>query len=300
MAPNRRLNHVAVSLDEAIERFLAQLAADRSPHTVRSYGADLAQLASVAEEHKIRTPNALTPDVVRLFLRRFAKTPITRARKLSACNAFSRFLIRQKLAKHDLCAGLEAPIRRKRLPKDISPEQARELIESESGPFTLRNRAILEILYGAGLRASEVVGLNLEDIELKERMASVKGKGRKERIVFYGESCADSIAAYLASERPQTGTSALFVNQKGNRLTQRTIQHIVARRRALVGLSPDVSPHSLRHSFATHMLTGGADLKTVQQLLGHESLETTQVYTHISVERLRKVVASKHPKGKRR
>lgn len=289
-----------ISLDEAIDRFLAQLAADRSPHTVRSYGVDLAQLASVAEEQKVRTPGSLTPDTVRLFLRRFAKTPVTRARKLSACKAFARFLIRQKLTKHDICAGLEAPIRKKRLPKDISPEQANELLECEYGPFPLRDRAILEMLYGAGLRASEVVGLNLEDLELKERSARVKGKGRKERIVFFGETCADAIATYLASERPQTGTSALFINDKGKRLTQRTVQNIVARRRALVGLSPDVSPHSLRHSFATHMLTGGADLKTVQQLLGHESLETTQVYTHVSVERLRKVVAAKHPKGKRK
>ncbi len=291
---------MGVTLDEAIDQFLASLAAGRSPHTVRSYASDLAQLAAIASEAGATAPNQLTEDVVRGYLRRYAKTPVTRARKLSAAKGFSRFLVRIGLAEQDVCAGLDAPIRRTRLPKDVSPEQASALVEAEVGRFPLRDRAILELLYGAGLRASEVVKLDLGDLELRERSARVMGKGRKERIVFYGTSCADAIAAYLSAERKAGSSQALFVNQQGKRLGQRTLQNIVARRRALAGVSHDVTPHSLRHSFATHLLTGGADLKTVQQLLGHESLETTQVYTHVSIERLRKVIATKHPKGRRR
>ncbi|MCW5945897.1 MAG: tyrosine recombinase XerC [Fimbriimonadales bacterium] len=289
---------VKTTLDEAIDRFLAHLSADRSAHTVRSYGSDLAQLAAVAAESGISKASDLTPDAVRAFLRKTARTPVTRARKLSSAKAFSKFMVKTGMASQDVCSGLDAPIARKRLPKDISPEQAAQLVEAEVGKCPLRDRAILELLYGAGLRASEVVGLNLEDLELRDRSARVMGKGRKERIVFYGESCANAIADYLESERGTGGSPALFVNRQGKRLGQRTLQNIVARRRALAGVSPDVSPHSLRHSFATHMLTGGADLKTLQQLLGHESLETTQVYTHVSIERLRKVVAKKHPRGR--
>jgi len=193
---------------------------------------------------------------------------------------------------------MDAPIRRQRLPKDIPPEQAIELVSLFHGKHPFRDQAVLELLYGAGLRASEVVRINIQDLDLKEKCVHVHGKGSKERIAIFGEPCAQAIANYLLYERKNAASPALFVNDRKKRLSQRTVQRIVERRRALVGLSREVTPHSLRHSFATHMLTGGADLKTVQQLLGHESLETTQVYTHVSIEQLREVVAKKHPRGK--
>jgi integrase/recombinase XerC len=236
---------------------------------------------------------------IRAFLRQYGKTPVTRARKLCAVRALTRFLLAQGEIESDPAAGVEAPIRRRSLPKDLSPEQAAELVAASIGRTPARDRAILELLYGAGLRASELVGINLADLNLVEGTVMVRGKGSKERLAVFGEPAAEALEAYIRSERPSGGElDALFKNDRGGRLTSRTLQRVVARRRALAGLSSDVTPHSLRHSFATHLLTGGADLKTVQQLLGHESLATTQVYTHVSVERLREVVAKRHPKGR--
>lgn len=285
------------TIDEAIARFIDSLSAGRSPHTLRCYGADLAQLAAICEEQRIRTTDRMSPDDVRLYLRRFARSPRTRARKLSTVRAFAKFLSKSGLCQSNICAGIEAPLKRTTLPKDISPEQAACLVEKSHGPTPLRDRAVLELLYGAGLRAAEVIAIDIQDLDLAAGTVKVKGKGNKERIAVFGEPCAEAIAAYLQNERPSSDNNALFLNPAGSRLSQRAVQRIVSRRRALTGLSSDVTPHSLRHSFATHMLTGGADLKTVQQLLGHESLETTQVYTHVSVERLREVVAKKHPRG---
>jgi integrase/recombinase XerC len=195
----------------------------------------------------------------------------------------------------DPSVGIEAPIKRTRLPKDISPEQADALVDAEMGDTPLRDQAVLELLYGAGLRASEVVAANLVDLDLNSRMLKVRGKGRKERIVVFGQPAAEAIERYMGAERAVG--EPLFSGRCG-RLSTRTVQRIVERRRAMLGLPADTSPHSLRHSFATHLLNGGADLKTVQQLLGHESLGTTQVYTSVSVERLRDVIAKKHPRGK--
>jgi integrase/recombinase XerC len=148
-----------------------------------------------------------------------------------------------------------------------------------------------------------VVGLNLGDVDLRERVVRVRGKGNKERLAVFGEPCERALRAYLASERSQGAgaepSDPLFVNDKGKRLSVRSLQRVVERRRKALGFSESVTPHTLRHSFATHLLTGGADLRTVQQLLGHESLATTQVYTHVSIERLREVIARRHPRGRR-
>ncbi|HWP31146.1 MAG TPA: tyrosine recombinase XerC [Fimbriimonadales bacterium] len=287
-----------LSLDEAIERFLSSLKSWRSKNTLRSYGSDLAQFSSLCDESRIKSLEKISPEIIRLYLRRYGKSPVTRARKLCSIRSFTKFLVQNGLIEKDPAWGLESPIRRKRLPKDISPEQAIELVTLSRGKHPFRDQAILELLYGAGLRASEVVRINLQDLDLKEKCVHVHGKGSKERIAIFGEPCAQAIANYLLYERKDADSSALFINDRKKRLSQRAIQRIVERRRALVGLSREVTPHSLRHSFATHMLTGGADLKTVQQLLGHESLETTQIYTHISIEKLREVVAKKHPRGK--
>lgn len=288
---------MAEPIQKEIHAFLAQLAAYRSHNTVRSYRADLVQLARHVGDLQV---TELTPEQVRSWLRAYGQTPVTRARKLSSMRAFVRHLIKLELITSDPTATIQAPIQRRRLPNDLSPEQAIALVETATGATPLRDQAMLELLYGSGMRAGELVGLNIGSLDLKGRTVRVLGKGNKERIVVIGECAVAAVEAYLTRERTATDSEALFVNQKGTRLTARTLQRVVERRRALVGLGHDVSPHSLRHSFATHMLTGGADLKTVQQLLGHESLATTQIYTHVSVERLREVVAKKHPRGKRR
>ncbi|MBA3725110.1 MAG: tyrosine recombinase XerC [Armatimonadetes bacterium] len=285
-----------MTIDEAVQRFLDHLRAGRSAHTLRSYGSDLAQLAKTCEERDKAEASSIEGEDIRAFLRAYGKKPVTRARKTCSARAFTKFLAEIGEIENDPAIGMDSPINRRTLPKDIAPEQAFELLTAEIGKTPLRDRAILELLYGAGLRASEVVAVDLNDIN-RDRTIRVRGKGNKDRIAVYGELCAEAARRYIDEERVGGGP-ALFTNDKGARLSQRTLQRIVERRRSLVGLSPDVSPHSLRHSFATHLLNGGADLKTVQQLLGHESLATTQIYTHVSIERLREVVAKRHPKGK--
>lgn len=281
-------------MDEAIQRFLDHLAARRSANTVRAYGSDLAQLAYYTSgAFDLRT------EVLRGFLRKHAPTPITRARKLSTLRAFVRFLKLVGLIDHDPTEPLEAPIRRKNVPKALSQAEASDLLDQASpGKTPLRDRALLELMYSAGLRVSELVGLDLTAIDFGSRTLRVHGKGNKERIALFGQTASAAVTEYMAKERvvPAVGF-ALFTNSLGGRLTTRTVQNVVKRWSLSVGLPPNTTPHTLRHSFATHLLDNGADLKSVQQLLGHESLATTQIYTHISVERLRKAVNEAHPRG---
>lgn len=283
------------NLDEAIQKFLDHTETRRSPNTVKSYGADLAQL-SVTMQGEWRW----SPEVLRQYLRTYGKTPITRARKLSTLRGFVKFLRMLGWLETDPTESLEAPFRRRSLPKAVSQAQAEDLLGAEpQHRYPLRDQALLELAYSSGLRASELVGVNVGDFDFARRELRVLGKGSKERVVVFGEPCARAIQEYLQKERvaPVDGSDALFVNPRGARLGVRSVHNIVRRWAVAAGLPPDVSPHTLRHSFATHLLDGGADLKSVQQLLGHESLATTQVYTHVSIERLRDAVEKSHPRG---
>ncbi|RYG36127.1 tyrosine recombinase XerC [bacterium] len=274
--------------------FLEHLQVRRSANTVRAYGTDLSQLVT-----EVAAVSDLTPDRLRLWLRRSAPTPVTRARKLSSARAFVRYMRTVGAIDHDPTDVLEAPYKRKRLPKALSARQAQELLDQDAESRTpLRDRALLELMYSAGLRVSELVGIDLGDIDLTEMAVRVRGKGNKDRIALFGPTAAGSVSAYQAGERAaSTEGNPLFTNSSGGRLTTRTVQNVIKRWAIRVGLPPTISPHTLRHSFATHLLDGGADLKTVQQLLGHESLATTQIYTHVSVERLRQAVATAHPRS---
>ncbi|MBV6459027.1 MAG: Tyrosine recombinase XerC [Fimbriimonadaceae bacterium] len=282
------------SLDDHLQGFLDLLATRRSPHTVRSYGVDLAQLSGIIGDGE------LTTETIRAFLRRYGATPVTRARKLSAVRTFCKYLIQIRALPGDPTEPLEAPVKRRTLPKSISQQQASELLDQDTRSKTpLRDQALLELIYAAGLRASEVVGIDLPDLRLGEGIVQVRGKGSKDRLCLFGETAAKALQDYIDGERCQPPAGrALFTNAKGGRLTTRTVQNVVKRWARQAGLSPDISPHTLRHSFATHLLDGGADLRSVQQLLGHESLATTQIYTHVSIERLRDVVRHAHPKSK--
>ncbi len=283
-------------LDQLIQAFLDHLRATRSPHTARSYGADLAQVSA-----HLRGRADLTEDALRSYLRAYGVSPPTRARKLSTLRSFVKFLRASGKISHDPTESLEAPFRRKRLPKALSALQTNDLLEQgDSGRSPLRDRAMLELMYAAGLRAAEVVGANLMDLDLKDRSLQVQGKGSKDRVTLFGQAAEEAIKEYLADERivSETHPEPIFTNPKGKRLTTRTVQNIVKRWALRAGLPPETSPHTLRHSFATHLLDGGADLKSVQQLLGHESLATTQVYTHLSIERLKEAVEKAHPRSK--
>jgi integrase/recombinase XerC len=282
------------SLDSLIQSFLDNLASKRSPATVRSYGSDLAQL-SIHLEGEFR----LEPNALRGYLRKFAQTPVTRARKLSTLRTFSAYLKRIGKLDHDPTELLEAPIRRRTLPKALTSAQTQQMLDQpDFESDSHRSRAILELLYGAGLRVSEVSGANMADIDLDEGTIRVMGKGSKGRIAFFGSTCRSAIKDYLSDRVDPVVGSPIFTTKSGKRLSTNAIRTIVKRWAATVGLPPDVSPHTLRHSFATHLLNNGADLKTVQQLLGHESLATTQIYTHISVERLKDTVSKAHPRSK--
>ncbi|MEZ0327864.1 MAG: tyrosine recombinase XerC [Fimbriimonas sp.] len=281
-------------LDVLIQEFLDHLAARRSANTVRSYGSDLSQLAK-----SLNGRFDLSPDRLRLYLRKFAPTPVTRARKLSTVRAFVRYLKASGRLDHDPTEVLEAPIRRKNLPKALSQSQAMEMLDQEATSRTpMRDHALLELMYSAGLRVSELVGVNVDDLDFRAGTLTVRGKGSKERVALFGSTAKSAILDFMSGERvaPPEGT-ALFTNRLGKRITTRTVQNVVKRWAKQVGLSPEVSPHTLRHSFATHLLDGGADLKSVQQLLGHESLATTQIYTAVSVERLKKAVDEAHPRA---
>ncbi|MBL8087895.1 MAG: tyrosine recombinase XerC [Chthonomonas sp.] len=280
-------------LQEHLHAYLAHLAASKSVHTVRSYAADLRPLCESAE-----SPELLTPELLRRFFRDHAKHPATRARKLCAVRSFCKYLRRVRVLETDPTLTLESPIHRKRLPKALNQTQMGEMLDQNNpGKTPLRDQAILELMYSAGLRANETVGVNWSDLNFQDNTLLVRGKGNKQRVVIFSETAARTIREYIAAGPARNG-DALFINPKGGRLSTRTVQNIVHRWAANAGLPPTTTPHTLRHSFATHLLDGGADLKSVQQLLGHESLATTQVYTHISVERLRDAVRTAHPKAK--
>ncbi len=285
----------ARELDQLVQKFLDHLVTGRSPHTVRSYGADLAQLSAMLDGRF-----DLSPENLIRYLRRYGITPVTRARKLSTLRSFVKFLKRMGRLQTDPTESIEAPFRRRRLPKALSQHQAEALLDQPLvGQTPLRDRALLELMYSAGLRASEVVGLDLIDVNFAESVLKVRGKGNKERLVIFGQTAGTALTDYVSKARAEpVDSNAVFTNEKGMRLTSRTVQNVIKRWALRVGLPPETSPHTLRHSFATHLLDGGADLKTVQQLLGHESLATTQIYTHISIERLRDAVLKSHPKSK--
>jgi site-specific recombinase XerD len=279
-------------LAEVIQGFLASVRARRSPQTLRAYASDMEQYAKHVEGKF-----EFTQESCQSFLRAFSSTSVTRARKLSTLRGFAKYLLSIGKIAADPTEALEAPIRRKPLPKVLSALEVSDLFEKQVGELSLRDRALLELAYAAGLRASEIVSLNRDDLQMRERVIRVVGKGNKERVVLFGTEAERALTEYLASRKDSE--SALFVNAKGGRLTTRSVQNIVKRWAMNAGLPEWVSPHTLRHSFATHLLDGGADLKSVQQLLGHANLGTTQVYTHLSMERLKDTVEKAHPRSKK-
>ena len=286
---------MAEELDLWIQQFLDSLAVRRSPNTVRSYGADLAQLSTLTDGHA-----NLTVQLLRTYLRKFGSTSTTRARKLSTLRTFFKYLKSAGYLDRDLTDVLDAPIRRRGLPKVLSRQQATDLLDQEHSSRTpLRDRALLELMYAAGLRVSELVGIDQQNLDLSNGTVFVRGKGNKERYAVFGKTCAVALSDYMAGERvpPRAGTP-VFTNPKGGRLSTRSVQTVIKKWAVQSGLSPELSPHTLRHSFATHLLDGGADLKSVQQLLGHENLATTQIYTHVSIERLRSAVKQSHPRSR--
>ncbi|HEX4824567.1 MAG TPA: tyrosine recombinase XerC [Candidatus Polarisedimenticolaceae bacterium] len=300
--------------DEGVARFLAALRDQRhvSPETYRAYASDLDQFrAHLAERHGGDLPSIEALDalavrgfVARLHTQGIAKSSV--ARKLSAVRSFLRHAVREGRIETSPAAGIPTPKRPKLLPKNLTVDEVFALLDGigDADPAALRDRALLEFLYATGLRVGELERLDLEDIDLSGGLVRVLGKGNKERIVPFGGKAAAALRRWLsASEpirRPGRDAAAVFLSLRGSRLTARSVRRILDRRLRDAAIAARVSPHALRHTFATHMLGAGADLRAIQELLGHASLSTTQRYTHVGVEGLMAVYDAAHPRARRR
>jgi integrase/recombinase XerD len=290
--------------DQDLEGFLALLAARRAPRTVEAYRRDLEALASWLG-HGVGS--ATTDELERYVAegRAAGLAATTLARRVAATRSFFRHLQLLGARADNPAAELELPRRARTLPRTLSPAEAERLVEAASGaaPRDLRDRALVELLYGAGLRISEALGLARSDIDLEGRLLRALGKGDKERIVPMGRPAVDAVTRYLARGRPyleRRPRPELFLNARGGPLTRSGAFLILRRLAAVAGLEPErIHPHLLRHSFATHLLEGGADLRSVQEMLGHADLSTTELYTHVSDRRRRELYFSAHPHAKR-
>lgn len=291
----------------AIDRFLRYLATERnvSPRTLEAYASDLAQFAAFVSRE--RGEGAGAAEVDHLLIRRYLaflhkelrKSSI--GRKLAAIRAFFKYLVRSGEAAKNPAELVSTPKREKRLPFHLNIDEVTALVEAprETDLLTLRDRAILETLYSCGIRVSELTGLEVEGVDLEEGLVRVLGKGGKERMVPLGSHARQAITRYLAARNHPPHDAPLFLNARGGRLSSRSVARVVDQYIVKLATSKKVSPHTLRHTFATHMLEGGADLRAIQELLGHASLSTTQKYTHVSIDRLMEVYDKAHPKARK-
>jgi integrase/recombinase XerC len=286
-------------MTESVAAFLRALAVERgaSAHTVRSYRTDLAQFQALLARQGITRPEDVDSRTVRAFLASLHGRKIDRvsiARKLAALRSYFRFLVRRGVLASNPARQVTTPRLPRKLVTFLPIDEATALLDA---PGTrVRDHAILELLYASGLRVSELAGLDLEDVDRVAGTVRVLGKGSKERIVPFGGAAASAIEAYLA-ERGEGG-GPLFRNVSGGRLGVRSIHTIVRRRARAAGIARRVSPHTLRHSFATHLLDAGGDLRLIQDLLGHSRLSTTQRYTHVTSDQLMRVYDAAHPRAR--
>jgi integrase/recombinase XerC len=317
------------SLKQYIHDFVEYLRLNRntSEHTARAYESDLAQFltASAAAQQRPRPslgPADFSADNVRLFLGavfRDGASRATAARKLAAVRTFAKWLRREGVIEGDPAALAGTPSREQKIPVHLSVEEMAKLLETpdRGSPLGRRDQAMLELFYASGLRLSELTGLDLDDLNLSARMVRVLGKGRKERLIPMTQTAADAIRAYLPDRElmvrsPESGARSpkspirrtrsehpLFVNYRGQRLTPRSVHRLVRKYVALCSTRFGISPHALRHSFATHLLEGGADVRGIQELLGHAQLSTTQRYTHVNAAHLIEVYRQAHPRAKK-
>ena len=306
-----------VVMDELIERYVNYLRYERnaSPHTVRNYRSDLLQFRDyLAEGRATAAVDVRSVDALRirgflsiLFSRQEKKSSI--ARKLSAVRAFFKFLKREGVLAENPSTLVSTPKQDKTLPRIMTEEEMNTFLDAvaeatKTGESAMRrDRALLEMLYASGLRVSELVGLDLRSVNFGDCMVLVRGKGRKERIVPFGSKAKQALEDYLPvrqrilQERKKSGQQALFLNVWGERLTTRSVDRLVKKYVRHYGPAVKVSPHSLRHAFASHLLTEGADLRAIQEMLGHASLSTTQKYTQVSIKQLIEVYDKTHPKA---
>lgn len=312
----------ALTLDRAVRTYLDHLSVERglAANTLSSYRRDLRRYLDFLASRGIETLEEIGESTVTDFLvslregdpqwqERGGHPPLSAtsaARTVVAVRGFHRFAVRDGLTLADPAAPVKPPRGAKRLPKALPLADVEAILETAGAGDTLlslRDRALLEVLYGTGARISEAVGLDVDDLDLVDGTVLLRGKGGKERIVPVGQYARDSVAAYLTRSRPElvsrgNGVPALFLNAQGGRLSRQSAWTVLVRTAERAGVTRDVSPHTLRHSFATHLLEGGADVRVVQELLGHASVTTTQIYTLVTVDSLREVYATAHPRAR--
>ncbi len=296
---------IYVPEDPSIRAFVTELhyAAGRGARTCEAYARDIEFFAKFLERDATTAERADVKAFILHLASELRYQPAAIRRKLVAIRRFFRYLVVEGRRDDDPTVGVDAPKLPKRLPVVLDEDDVARLLRSPAPAGRtdfqrLRDRAILEVLYASGIRRAEVASLNLQDVDLKRRIMRVIGKGNKQRTVLINQAAADAMLAYLG-HRPRTADEAFFVGRRGTRLGVRAIWEIVTSCENLAGISLHASPHVLRHSFATHLLENGADLMTIKELLGHESLATTQIYTNVSVEHMRKTYDNAHPRDKR-
>ena len=298
-------------LERYLEHYIRYLTLERgrSPHTISAYRQDLRAYLDALASHGVVTPAAITLSSAQKYIQNLRGASTTVARRVSSIKNFHKYLIEEKVISEDVTSTLVPPALPQRLPKALSISEVQALLEAIPGdePSALRDRALLEFLYGSGARISEALALTVDDVLDENGRASsavrVTGKGRKQRIVPIGSYAREALDAYLARARPAfamktTSTPSVFLGSRGKPLSRQNAWLILQRAAQRAGVSARISPHTLRHSFATHVLSGGADIRVVQELLGHASVSTTQIYTKVTIDTLREVYQSAHPRAK--
>jgi integrase/recombinase XerD len=301
------------SPEQAVEAFLHHLAVERgsATNTLRSYAADLRRYVEhLGETGRGDLAEVREADVTGFVVAlRQGDPPLaasSAARALAAVRGLHRFAARDGLVADDVARDVAPPALPARLPRTLTIDDVEQLLAGcvGDGPIALRDRALLELLYSTGARISEAVGLDIDDLDVEQRIVRLHGKGGRDRIVPVGRPALAAVDAYRVRARPELtrrgrGGAALFVNARGARLSRQSAWHTLRAAADAAGLVAEVSPHTLRHCFATHLLAGGADVRVVQELLGHASVTTTQIYTHVTVDTLREVYATSHPRARR-
>lgn len=303
------------AVERVVAEYLSHLGVERglAENTLASYRRDLRRYAAFLAERGITDPSAITEADVTAFAAALRTgdedhMPLgtsSVARTVVAVRGFHKFCLREQIVANDVTAAVRPPRPASRLPKALPLEDVEALLAAAGEPGTalaMRDRALLEVLYGTGARISEAVGLDVDDVDLENGSVLLTGKGSKQRIVPLGSFARDAIEKYVTKARPTltatTGSApAMFLNARGGRLSRQSAWTVLTKTAQRAGIAVDVSPHTLRHSFATHLLDGGADVRVVQELLGHASVTTTQIYTLVTIDRLRETYAASHPRA---
>lgn len=308
---------MTTEIERVVQDYLSHLSVERglADNTLRSYRRDLRRYASFLHDRDLADPTRIAEGDIAAFLGALrtgdadhvALGTASAARTIVAVRGLHRFLLREQVVTADVTAAVKPPRPVARLPKALPLSDIESILDAAGAPGTSlasRDRALLELLYGTGARISEAVGLDVDDLDLEDSTVLLRGKGGKQRIVPVGSYARGSLVDYLTASRAtlvsvKTNSPALFLNARGGRLSRQSAWTVLTKAAERAGVAADVSPHTLRHSFATHLLDGGADVRVVQELLGHASVTTTQIYTLVTVEKLREIYATAHPRATR-